>query len=515
MILNPYYLTFYSPEFATITEWANRFYKTTLEIQDGFTLLHDPALLITEGNLAASQSDINAYFNVGANVSRIPYNISALRTASTVVSGRYAVGGNILTDREQAFFEARDLRLPNWEGELYASHYLVNAYRPFGSNTYMDYVTPAGSTTLPNTATFAGSIKTRTNNVVERTTSAIVETPPTHDMNTLFLADLAWHQSFASALTLTPFAVVTADIENELIGRIGVGEPIVITPPLPVANAIGPFIIGVIGQWFPAVQVENAEQYCYIFSSYLELRRTVFSNVATYTTQTFEGEFLVVRAVDGYTETSYSFFNDGTERLVYQPLFEEEGTVIPPVYIPEVTTTFPDASYILDDGQIQPSAPKLYGAFIFDTELEKWGKVLSTHYTLVDLRPANGNEQLLDFTNFGMDAGASLVDNSISVFTMTPSVSKLSYGKIGYYRKGYTQAQEVKMCFRDLPDCTVTLEVSMDGRSKDVGYAVEHTCSMKEETLYSSTNGRWFTITLNGIFDLTYLEFRGVVRGRR
>jgi hypothetical protein len=53
----------------------------------------------------------------------------------------------------------------------------------------------------------------------------------------------------------------------------------------------------------------------------------------------------------------------------------------------------------------------------------------------------------------------------LRLFDLNPSESLAKWGKIGYYRAGYTRASEVIVHFRLPSTCTIKLEHSLDGRA--------------------------------------------------
>lgn len=179
--------------------------------------------------------------------------------------------------------------------------------------------------------------------------------------------------------------------------------------------------------------------------------------------------------------------------------------------------TYPPATFLVSDGSVAPIYPDYAGAFVLDLMLQKWGKVKATYRCLLDYQPVNEASEPVTYTNFGMDTGVLTVNGSISKFDTTPTASRLRYGKIGYDRKGFMQMQEVRLGLRNTPTaaCTLQLDSSYDGRNLELSSHAEITCTASSNTLYATQSGRWHTITLEGNFDLQYLEIRANLSGRR
>lgn len=182
-----------------------------------------------------------------------------------------------------------------------------------------------------------------------------------------------------------------------------------------------------------------------------------------------------------------------------------------------VEATYPSVSYVLQDGTPAPLYPTYKGAFVYDLHLKKWGKFKGDHQFIVNLSPVNNAEGgVISYTNFGMEAGVLLADNTIALFDAQPADSFLRWGKIGYYRLGITRAHEVRIHFRSEPNCKMVVDSSMDGRTIDTTLSKEFI--LQDETVFvenPDVNGRWFSISLHGAFDLQFLELRGTIGGRR
>jgi hypothetical protein len=104
----------------------------------------------------------------------------------------------------------------------------------------------------------------------------------------------------------------------------------------------------------------------------------------------------------------------------------------------------------------------------------------------------------------------------LKVFNDSPVSSVITYGKIGYYRQGYTDAEEVRVHFASPSTAYIQLEPSYDGRAVELGASVFQGCidSMSVDLL-ANLSARWYNITVSGKYDISYIEFRGHRAGRR
>lgn len=179
--------------------------------------------------------------------------------------------------------------------------------------------------------------------------------------------------------------------------------------------------------------------------------------------------------------------------------------------------TFPEATFSLQSGSISPAYPTFAGSLVFDTQLKKWGKNANSYKALISLSPLNETQnQAISTTNFGIDSGILGIDSKIKQFAVATINSMLKYGKVGFYRQGFTDGFEIRLQFRIKSTGTITVEPSYDGKtvlasailSEDFTEAVEH-------VFYFDRSARWFNIAISGQFDLTNLEFVGRISARR
>ncbi len=184
---------------------------------------------------------------------------------------------------------------------------------------------------------------------------------------------------------------------------------------------------------------------------------------------------------------------------------------------PSTNVTIPAGSFLLQQGSIAPIYPTFEGALVYDLQLKKWGKMKLRYKQLVDYSPVNSTAKgLVPTTVFGIMSGVLRSDGKISLFDMYPTKSYISYGKIGYDRKGNTTPEEVRVDFR-IP-CTgyVKTETSLHGQALSTGFTkTEPFTSATAVTLYGAYPGRWSNIEIGGIFDISYLEYTGYKQGRR
>lgn len=200
--------------------------------------------------------------------------------------------------------------------------------------------------------------------------------------------------------------------------------------------------------------------------------------------------------------------------------------VIPPtVTIDGVNYTFgdqililPESSFLLQDGSIEPLYPLFHGAFVYDLQYKKWGKMGQDYKLLLDYSPVNteAGDKTITFDLFGVNAGALLADGTIAIFDKFPTASLMRYGKIGYLRRGFTDIETVRLEFRDVATGSITIECSLDGKNPDVALTVsENFSNTNVHAMGVSRSAVWFNIVIQGIFDLKNMQFIGRKKGKR
>ena len=159
---------------------------------------------------------------------------------------------------------------------------------------------------------------------------------------------------------------------------------------------------------------------------------------------------------------------------------------------------------------------KRAGAFVYDLQYKKWGKYKLSYDSLIDYIATNASTYgTFGFTDLGITAGA-LINNQLTVFNTTPVDGYIKYGKIGYYRLGVVQLLETRVDFRFLCAGNITLEASLDGRNiaPDVTFS-EDFFAVSTIRVYPNIRYKWYTITISGEYDITYMETRANISGRR
>jgi hypothetical protein len=183
----------------------------------------------------------------------------------------------------------------------------------------------------------------------------------------------------------------------------------------------------------------------------------------------------------------------------------------------EFGTTYSSFPYVLQVGNPAPLYPTFSGALVLDLHLKKWGKVKAAFSTLTDLEAVNlANPSIVTEDDKGMTACIRYIDSTLRVFDDTPEDNILRYGKIGSYRLGMTDILETRVQFRDACTGTLTIDSSLDGRTIDatLQFSVNWTAVTVVEA-YPDISARWHIVTLSGNYDLTGLEVRATLSGRR
>lgn len=181
------------------------------------------------------------------------------------------------------------------------------------------------------------------------------------------------------------------------------------------------------------------------------------------------------------------------------------------------TITYPESSFLLQVGSIAPKYPTMEGAYVYDLHLKKWGKMLGEYKQLLDYAPLNHlSANVINFDIFGILAGAVKADGKVYIFTDQPTDSRITWGKIGYYRAGMTDPEEVRVDFRKLSTGSVIVQGSIDGKNLgDELITTEEFESANTVICYPLYAGKWHNVTVTGKYDICYLEFKGLQKGRR
>jgi hypothetical protein len=184
---------------------------------------------------------------------------------------------------------------------------------------------------------------------------------------------------------------------------------------------------------------------------------------------------------------------------------------------PDTEIVLPPSTFLLQDGSIGPIYPTYEGAIVYDLQLKKWGKMKLQYKQLLDYSPINNaSDDTIPYETFGMQAGALRGDGYIYLFDKYPTDSYIKYGKIGYYRLGMTSTEEATVHFRTPSTGVMEVETSLDGRNPEASLVkAEVFENAFNHTLTYGFSGKWHNITIKGIYDIQYLEYKGVLAGRR
>jgi len=177
----------------------------------------------------------------------------------------------------------------------------------------------------------------------------------------------------------------------------------------------------------------------------------------------------------------------------------------------------PGASFTLQTGSIEAVYPTFVGALVYDFQLKKWGKYKGDHKALLETVPVNAaGTGTVTYTDLGVNAAAFGTDGLVYLFDSVPIDSWIRYGKIGYYRQGFTDLLEVRASMRMPSDFTIITESSMDGKNLDLS---KNTNTWVYDDVvveaYIDVSARWHTVKISGNYDLTGLEIRAKLAGRR
>lgn len=208
---------------------------------------------------------------------------------------------------------------------------------------------------------------------------------------------------------------------------------------------------------------------------------------------------------------------DGTVcSIPFEPV-HLDGIGNPPLDWPTTTVTLPADSFLLQDGSIGPLYPTISGFLSYDLQLKKWGKAKLNYKVLLDYSPINTSAgETISSDTFGIHAGVVKVDGKLYLFDQYPLDSYIKYGKIGYYRKGFTAHEEAIAVFRTVSTGIMEVETSLEGSGIDpvctVNIPFTDAINVNLPGKYS---GKWHNISIRGNYDIQYMEFRGDITSRR
>jgi len=185
---------------------------------------------------------------------------------------------------------------------------------------------------------------------------------------------------------------------------------------------------------------------------------------------------------------------------------------------PDTTITLPPSSFLMQDGSIEPIYPTFQGAFVYDLQYKKWGKCGQPHKLLLNYSPINSQagDKPIPADIFNVNAGCLLEDGAIALFDKYPADSIIKIGKIGYYRQGFTDCEEVRVQFRTAATGSIIVEGSFDGKNIEPAISqIESYVNVNEVVGRFSNSARWFNVCIQGIYDIKNVDFDGNKKGKR
>ena len=185
---------------------------------------------------------------------------------------------------------------------------------------------------------------------------------------------------------------------------------------------------------------------------------------------------------------------------------------------PDITITIPGGTILLQEGSIEPIYPTFLGAFVYDTQYKKWGKMQQNYKQILDYFPINNiaGDSPIPYDTFLPKCAALLESGLIALFDQFPTDSRIIFGKVGMYRKGFTDMQEVRIQNRTPLSGSVTVEGSLDG--KNVESSITQTQAFADATQVTANmnlSARWYNIIVEGNYDITAMEARTTKKGKR
>lgn len=193
------------------------------------------------------------------------------------------------------------------------------------------------------------------------------------------------------------------------------------------------------------------------------------------------------------------------------------GDTLDDVEWPDESTEYSEVEFLFQDGSIAPRWPTVFGFYCYDLHLKKWGKQVGEYKQLLDYLPINSESSSpLLGENQAMLAGVLKENGFLYLFNDNPKDSFLTWGKIGFYRAGMTDLQEVEFKFAKPATGSVVIDLSNDGKSvvETARFEERHTDVM-QVTVYPPYTGKWYNVTVKGKYDVTDLTAKGQTKGRR
>ena len=184
---------------------------------------------------------------------------------------------------------------------------------------------------------------------------------------------------------------------------------------------------------------------------------------------------------------------------------------------PDQTVVIPSGTFFLQDGSVEPYYPIFEGAFVYDLHLKKWGKYNGRHRQLIDYSPINTyGPSGQSYARFGIFGGVLEEGGTLRLFDSFPEDSYITYGKIGYYRQGMTSLQELRVHMKTPCTGTLTVHSSLEGKNLSAGFTqVQEFVNSDNILMTGGPTGKWHNVEIRGRFDIAYMEYRGIIQGKR
>jgi hypothetical protein len=191
--------------------------------------------------------------------------------------------------------------------------------------------------------------------------------------------------------------------------------------------------------------------------------------------------------------------------------------MIPPIVYDPWVIENPPITWVLQNGAIAPYNPTMYGAYVYDLHLQKWGIFKGSYKQLVDYQPVNSySPGSVSYKNFLIEGGCLTDTLEVALFNDFPTDNYLKYGKFQHISSEFCGVEQVILGFHKPSTGLVSLQVSLDGRSPEYGYsAAEWFKESLSHTLNCDIVGKWATVTLTGHYDLSSMQIKSNPAGRR
>lgn len=188
-----------------------------------------------------------------------------------------------------------------------------------------------------------------------------------------------------------------------------------------------------------------------------------------------------------------------------------------PIVYPPWTVEVPEVTFVLTNGSRAPFNPTLYGAYVFDLHLQKWGVFKGEFKHLIDYQPVNNyTPGAISYKNYMIDGGCLTPDLDVVLFNDYPADNRIRYGKYQHVGSEFCAIEQVHAEFKEPSSGLIAVQFSLDGRRLEYGHSV---AKWYNEALSTTLNcdivGRWATIAITGHFDLAGLRVKSNPSGRR